>query len=113
MEEVIGSDKDGVAGAPTQCGRCGAALCIRKQVINLAMGNVDVLYCLNCLAEIEQETPEKLVSGLVGYIMGRDCFRKEWVRYKTIQDCPTPDACIPRTCFNESHDEGNNEQARP
>ncbi len=97
-----------VGGAPTECSRCGAALCIRKQVINLALGNVDALFCLVCLAQNEQETPENLVSGMVGYIMGRDCFRKEWVRYKDIGDCPAPTTCIPQTCFNKS-----DEQAQP
>lgn len=97
-----------VQGAPTHCRTCGAVLCIRKQVINLALGNVEEHFCLNCLAKSEHETPENLVSGMVGYIMGRDCFRKEWVRYKGIEDCPEPTTCIPQTCFNKS-----DEQARP
>ncbi|MFN8555766.1 MAG: hypothetical protein U0103_30225 [Candidatus Obscuribacterales bacterium] len=95
---------DQVEGVPVQCSKCGAALCLRKQVINLALGNVEVVYCLDCLSAIEQETPQKLVSGLAGYIMGRDCFRKEWVRYKGVEDCPSPSTCIPETCFNKSND---------
>lgn len=97
---------DQVDDVPTQCSKCGAALCLRKQVINLALGNVEAVYCLDCLAVIEQEAPQKLISGLAGYIMGRDCFRKEWVRYKGVEDCPQPSTCIPETCFNKSNDQG-------
>lgn len=99
---------DQVEGALSTCSKCGAGLCIRKQVINLAMGNVEAAFCLVCLAQIEQETPEKVISGLVGYIMGRDCFRKECLRYSGIPDCPEPKTCIPQTCFNKS-----DEQAQP
>jgi hypothetical protein len=94
-----------VEGALTRCSECGAALCIRKQVINLAMGNVDTAFCLNCLAKIERETPESIISGLAGYIMGRDCFRKEWLRYRSVRDCPEPTTCIPQTCFNKSDEQ--------
>jgi hypothetical protein len=94
-----------VEGAPDHCSKCGAALCIRKQVINLSLGKVESMLCLVCLAQSEGCQPEKLISGMVGYIMGRDCFRKEWVRYRGIDDCPAPDTCFPQTCFNGNSDE--------
>ncbi len=94
-----------VEGVATQCGNCGAALCIRKQVINLALGNAETLLCLTCLAQSEGETPASLILGMAGYIMGRDCFRKEWVRYQTVVDCPEPETCIPQTCFNKSDEQ--------
>lgn len=90
-----------IKGAPTICSRCGAYLCIRKQTLNLALGNIESLFCLACLADNERESPESLLLGTVGYIMSRDCFKKEWLRYAGIEDCPEPRTCVPETCFNE------------
>lgn len=89
-----------VKDVPGKCAECGAPLCVRKQVINLALGNVEALYCLICLSKSEETQPDKLISGMVGYILGRDCFRKEWTRYTCVADCPEPKSCFPQTCFN-------------
>jgi hypothetical protein len=86
---------------PTQCFECAAALCVRQTTINLSLGNLEQMKCLVCLAAEEDTTPEQILSGAVDYILGRECFRKEWVRYQGVQDCPDPLGCIPAVCFGK------------
>ena len=97
----IKSDCDGplVSGAALTCAGCGARLCLRKQVVNLALGHVDRMWCLSCLSLQSGQSPAEILSGLKAYIQGRDCFRKEWVRYETTDDCPDPHRCLPDICF--------------
>jgi hypothetical protein len=88
-----------VKDAPAHCSGCGASLCLRKQVINLALGNIETMSCLNCLSQAEGNSPESLIAGTVEYILSRDCFAKEWVRYACADYCPDPLGCFPKTCF--------------
>jgi hypothetical protein len=90
-----------IEGAPTTCCHCGAKLCVRKQVVNLALGNPDEMQCLQCLAN-ESETGEaEVLTSARGYVMSRECFRKEWNKYPDRKACPDPKGCIPGVCFNE------------
>jgi hypothetical protein len=75
---------------------------VRKTVINLSLGNTEQLKCLVCLAAEEGSAPEQILSGAVDYILGRECFRKEWLRYQSVKDCPDPEGCIPKVCFLKS-----------
>ncbi len=88
-----------VAGAPLSCFGCGAELCLRKQVINLALGNVERMWCLLCLSREAGQSPQEILSGLKTYIQGRNCFLKEWVRYETVESCPDQQGCLPLVCF--------------
>lgn len=88
-----------VEGAPVQCARCGGTLCLRKQVINLSLGNTDSMNCLICLAQTEGGTAEGIIAGTADYILSRDCFKKQWVRYSSPDFCPDPAGCFPGTCF--------------
>ena len=88
-----------VEGAPLDCSVCGAALCIRKQVINLALGNTEIMKCLLCLGQESGQGAEGVLLGLKGYIRGRECFRKPWDRYRTVEYCPDRQGCFPSSCF--------------
>jgi hypothetical protein len=88
-----------IEGLPGLCARCEAPLCVRKQVLNLALGNTDELLCLKCLAIDNENTQEGVLTGLGEYIQTRDCFRKEWVKYRGVEDCPDRKGCIPAVCF--------------
>lgn len=89
-----------IEGAPGQCKTCHSALCLRKQVINLALGNTDEMYCLECLAKESDVTPADVLCNTKQYLVGRECFRKEWVKYESDGDCPDPDNCLPGFCFS-------------
>lgn len=85
---------------PTQCQKCRAGLCLRKQVVNLALGFSEDMYCLGCLAaDMGQEEGEILASAKA-YILDRQCFAKSWKLYLTVDYCPQPDSCFPGLCFN-------------
>ena len=88
-----------VADAPLNCSTCDAALCLRKQVINLALGNVETMYCLTCLGKENEQRPEEILAGLMAYVQDRDCFKKEWQRYLSVDYCPDQANCFPSICF--------------
>ena len=96
---MAAADIELLDGVPEACIKCGASLCLRKQVINLALGNEEDMRCLKCLAKECSAQPEKILANARGYIQARDCFRKEWKRYRSVDDCPDPKGCIPATCF--------------
>jgi hypothetical protein len=88
-----------IAELPSLCALCGKSLCLRQQVINLVLGNTEELRCLVCLASEHEQTPEQLLSTTKEYVMRRDCFRKEWIKYKTREFCPDKIGCFPDVCF--------------
>lgn len=88
-----------IEDAPGSCAQCGAALCLRKQVINLALGNAETMSCLNCLAKEMGQNPEEVLKRLKDYVDGRDCFKKQWIRYESQDWCPEPNNCFPGECF--------------
>jgi hypothetical protein len=102
--EELDSNQD-VAGAtllpelPSNCSHCGKAICLRQQVINLALGYTEDLKCLICLASEHDQTPESLLASTRDYVMRRDCFSKEWIKYKTRDFCPDKLGCFPDICF--------------
>ena len=94
------SDLRLIAGMPSACLGCGRPLCLRKQVINLALGNDEEMFCLDCLGNQNEKSGEGVLVGIKDYIKGRDCFRKEWIKYEGIADCPDPSGCYPHSCFD-------------
>ncbi len=95
-----------IEGGQLQCATCAARLCLRKQVINLSLGNVDSMYCLDCLAKSSIRQPEEVLVSIKTYILSRECFKKEWVKYKDVRFCPSPDTCFPDSCFQCDEDNG-------
>ena len=90
-----------IQGAPTLCFRCEAPLCLRKQVINLALGCDIQMLCLNCLSFDSHQGASQIMDRVKGYILNRDCFHREWVRYTTRASCPDPHGCLIDQCFAE------------
>jgi hypothetical protein len=83
----------------THCTKCSKALCLRQQVLCLALGEDENLLCLTCLAAENAKSEGELLAGLKDYIAGRDCFKKEWIRYENVSFCPQPGTCLPEICF--------------
>jgi hypothetical protein len=90
-----------VDGAPRACHRCEAPLCLRKQVVNLALGLTEQMMCLECLARDNAQNARELLEGLQDYIQGRDCFAKQWRRYESVEFCPDKKNCLPDQCFQK------------
>lgn len=100
---AIACDGKLVPGAPPQCARCGAMLCGRKQVMNLALGFVDTMLCLKCLGKELDREPAEIIEQLIPYIRLRECFNKSWLAYRQVEDCPDRDGCLPAVCFEKNH----------
>lgn len=92
-------DSPPIEAAPTVCFDCGTVLCLRKQVINLALGNTEKMWCLWCLAGHNRQQPEDVLARMKHYLKGRECFASQWNKYRTINYCPDPNGCLPDTCF--------------
>ncbi len=84
---------------PQQCTSCAKQLCLRQQVINLALGKAEDMLCLSCLGRDNEQDPESVLSGIRAYVLSRACFKKEWNKYTDVSFCPEPDTCFPDTCF--------------
>lgn len=93
------SDIEMLADAPGTCSACAAPLCLRKQLINLALGNDEDMQCLRCLAAEAETSESELLTRISEYICGRECLQKHWIKYETVAHCPDPDGCIPQVCF--------------
>lgn len=81
--------------ADSHCSVCAAEICMRQQLINLAIGHTGAMYCLPCLGKRENVRAEHLLAKIKNYILSRQCFQKEWVKYKDISSCPDPVNCLP------------------
>jgi hypothetical protein len=72
---------------------------LRKQVLNLALGNTEQMMCLNCISKENDQPPSEVLSELMGYVKRRDCFAKEWRRYTDVAYCPDQTGCFATVCF--------------
>jgi len=86
---------------PSVCQSCAADLCLRQQVLNLALGEEKEVLCLNCLAADNNKSAEQLLQSLSEYIVSRECFAKQWRRYASRDFCPDPQGCLPTVCFGK------------
>lgn len=94
-----------VDGAPRECVRCSAQLCLRKQVINLALGMAEEMFCLDCLARENSQDAREVLESVKDYIHGRECFAKQWKRYSSVEYCPDRGGCVPDSCFGSATDD--------
>jgi hypothetical protein len=88
-----------IEGLETTCALCAAALCLREQVLNLALSQTNRLLCLLCLAKDNDKPAEEVLEELKAYILTRECFAKEWVKYLDQGFCPKQSTCYPAPCF--------------
>jgi hypothetical protein len=86
---------------PAVCFNCAAPLCLRQQVLNLALGEVVELLCLSCLAADNNKSAAEMLTSLMPYVASRECFAKEWARYLTVDFCPNSGGCLPEICFGK------------
>jgi hypothetical protein len=75
---------------------------MRQQVLNMALGEDADLLCLACLGEDNGKSRQDILQDVGDYVLSRQCFAKEWVKYKDVSQCPFPDSCLPQTCFAKS-----------
>jgi hypothetical protein len=69
------------------CDQCGAPVCERVQLMNLALDYVEDLYCLQCLAN-EQGMPQpELAEFAKDYVQSRECFKTPWDKFNA-STCP-------------------------
>ncbi len=101
MSEPLAKPREEARAKQYFCQTCAAPLCLRKQVINLALGNEQQMYCLICLANSNGTEAPQLLTRVRDYILGRQCFSREWLKYPTVSACPDPDGCLPDICFGE------------
>ena len=99
LNDLCASTHPLVQDAPRQCTRCAAPLCLRKQVVNLALGNTEEMLCLECLAADGADPPAQILGDMISYINQRQCFHKEWIRYTGVAYCPDQAGCFPAICF--------------
>ena len=84
---------------PFPCPKCGHSVCRRAYTINLALGYAEEQVCLICLSKIHEQEVNDLYDFIFGYIQSRDCFKKEWIKMKTKEECPLPNECVIKKCF--------------
>jgi len=70
--------------------------------MSLALGYAEEEYCLSCLAKMHGYDLESMYDFIYGYVQGRDCFKKEWVKMKDKSECPLPDLCVINKCFSKT-----------
>ncbi len=82
-------------------GACDRILCTRQEVINLALGFTEDFRCIHCLAtDLEaSKDAQLLLLRMKDYVNSRPCFAKEWQKYTSGKDCPSPNTCYPAPCF--------------
>ena len=88
-----------IDGAATTCFICHRKICMRQQVINLALGYIESMFCLHCLAKDMGRSPAEIIESLRPYISERQCFKQSWIKYQGVEYCPDPEGCVPKTCF--------------
>lgn len=69
------------------CDRCGAPVCERVQVMNLALDYVDELFCMDCLAAEQDMEPAALAEFAKEYVYARECFKTPWDNFNA-KICP-------------------------
>lgn len=82
------------------CSVTGLPLCRRAFNINLALGYTEELFALKVLAERFGKSMDEFFDFVYGYIEARDCFKKEWVKMKSIDECPLINDCVSSKCFS-------------
>ena len=74
-------------------------ICRRMLNMNLALGHTEEFYSLKALAEKHTREPEDIFELAYDYVQARDCFKKEWDKMKTVEECPLQDECLSKKCF--------------
>ncbi|MDJ0624747.1 MAG: hypothetical protein QNJ31_00070 [Candidatus Caenarcaniphilales bacterium] len=81
------------------CPKCSTPVCQRAFTMNLAFGNDEEQYCLQCLSKIYDQNLDDFFETGLHYVMSRDCFKEAWNKLKDKSECPCPDKCAFNRCF--------------
>jgi hypothetical protein len=77
------------------CDRCGAPVCERVQIMNLALDYVEELYCLACLAAEQGIREPELADFAKSYVHSRECFKTPWDAFNA--------ACCPKLANHQCY----------
>ncbi len=84
-------------GTEEVCAQCGAELCRRQIVFNLALGYESEYSCISCLANEKNQNPIVLFNYLLNYIKTRPCymimFEKSRCDETRMLGCPYRSSC--------------------
>lgn len=69
--------------------------------MNLALGYTEEFFSLKALAEKHGRSEEDIFELGNDYVQARDCFKKEWDKMQSREECPLPDACMIDQCFKD------------
>jgi hypothetical protein len=81
------------------CCNTGLAVCRRMFNMNLALGYSEEFYSLKALANMHSRDEKDIFELAYNYVQARECFRKEWDKMKSREECPLPDDCQIEECF--------------
>ena len=84
------------------CSVTGLPVCRRMFNMNLALGYSEEFYSLKALAEKHGRSMEEMFEFAYDYVQARECFRKEWAKMISVDECPLPNDCLSQTCFKGS-----------
>ena len=81
------------------CCKTGLSVCRRMFNMNLALGYSEEFYSLKALAAMHSKTIEEIFELGYDYVQARECFRKEWAKMNSKEECPLPGDCLIEECF--------------
>ena len=67
--------------------------------MNLALGYSEEFYSLQALAEKHSKSMEDIFELGYDYVQARECFRKEWAKMTSREECPLANDCLIEVCF--------------
>lgn len=84
-----------------KCSNTGLPICRRMFNMNLALGYSEEFYSLKALSEMHDRSMDEMFDFAYDYVQARECFRKEWDKMKSADECPLPDGCALNKCFKD------------
>jgi hypothetical protein len=81
------------------CCKTGLPVCRRMFNMNLALGYSEEFYSLKGLADLHSRDMKDVFDLAFTYVQSRECFRKEWDKMKSREECPLPNECQIEECF--------------
>ena len=102
MKHEFLTNKSSVHSHVETCIVTGMPVCRRMFNMNLALGYADEFYSLKALAEKHERSMEDMFEFAYDYVQARECFRKEWAKMVSVDECPLVDECLSKTCFKGS-----------
>ncbi len=87
----------------SRCVESGLPICRRMLNINLALGYSEDFFSLKNLSNKHSMSPDEMFEFALDYVKARECFRKEWAKMQSREECPLPHDCAIDLCFYEKN----------